>query len=137
MQGRERLSAKPGRAHRPAVDTFGTLRAPDGSESRARLVEYREGRLAAFSADDPTSPLLFDVTSMNIKGRLLTAGTADGELKFQKAGCGCETPYALKIGRNALLRGAALLDEGETAEPAETQTLMQDLLNGDVPGAQP
>ena len=127
----QRQRAGKTRPRQPAVDTFGTLRAPDGAEARVRLIEYAENRLAAFSEADPEHPLLFEVEDMHIKGRILTATAENGaELRFQKAGCGCETPYALRGGRNKLLREAGL---EEPAEPAP-DTLMQQILSGEVPG---
>jgi hypothetical protein len=70
---------------------------------------------------------------MHIKGRILTATAENGaELKFQKAGCGCETPHELRGGRNKLLRDAGL--EGE-AEPPAAPTAMEAILNGEAPAS--
>ena len=109
------------------MDTFGTIKLPSGGEARVRLIEYAENKFAAFSVDAITDPAVFEVTDMNIKGRLLTAQTEAGEVKFQKAGCGCETPHELRGGRNKLLRDAGL--EGAPEPPAEP-TFMETILQG-------
>lgn len=129
MTGRARAATKQ-RPRQPAVDTFGTIKLPGGGEARVRLIEYAVNRLAAFTVDTITSPATFEVEGMNIKGRVLTAQTETGELKFQKAGCGCETPYELRGGRNKLLRDAGLEDTPE--EPAPP-TIMENILQGEAP----
>lgn len=100
---------------RNQVDVFGTLRCGE-TEARVRLMSLDGGRLAAFEAADPTSPHLFELEGdIHVKGRILTAQTQYGELKFQKAGCGCETPRELRVSRTLLLQGAGLA--GEPAPP--------------------
>lgn len=134
MRDRSRTNAQ--RAQRqkprqPSVDTFGTLRFPGEGEARGRLIEYAENQYAFFTEDNLTHPLTFEAVGANIKGRVFSAQIAPGEVKFQKAGCGCETPYSLRGGRNKLIRDAGL----ESAPEPSPDTLMQNILNGEVPGA--
>jgi hypothetical protein len=99
--------------YRPKVDAFGTVSLADNSY-KARVINYADGKLAVFQEGAPTSPVLFDLTSdLNIKGRIMTSSirTPDEEeieFRFQKAGCGCETPRALRGGRNRLLEAAGV-----------------------------
>jgi hypothetical protein len=105
-QRRGRSAPRDPNAWKPRVDVFGTLRLPSGEEFRARLIEYAPSSLAAFTASDPENPLLFRIDGeFAIKGRLLTATLEDdgGQVKFQKAGCGCETPHQLRGARAPLL----------------------------------
>jgi hypothetical protein len=91
------------------IDAFGTLRAGE-IEVRARLIEYEANKFAAFRTDG--EPITFQAESYTVKGRLLTAQVAEGpEIRFQKAGCGCETPHQLRGAR------APLLAQLEIAEP--------------------
>ena len=119
-QRQQRPARKTGAAWTPRIDVFGTLRMPDGSESRARLIEYAPLHFAAFTKDAVQTPLLFATQGdFSIKGRIMTAAVEDSgaEVKFQKAGCGCETPHELRAGRSVLLR-AVPIAEAETEEPA-------------------
>lgn len=96
------------------VDAYGTLKAGE-HEFKARLIEYAEHQFAAFDATNPQEPLLFNVESYTVKGRLLTAQVAEGDdIKFQKAGCGCETPHNLRGSRGRLMEAAPAF---QTAEP--------------------
>lgn len=129
MTGRARAATKR-RPRQPAVDTYGTLRFPSEGEARGRLIEYAVDQYAFFTESDLTHPMTFDVTDAHVKGRVLTATTPAGEVKFQKAGCGCETPYSLRGGRNKLLRDAGLEDTPEELAPP---TIMESVLNGAAP----
>jgi hypothetical protein len=131
--GRERRQQQRVRASRnaaarprtPAIDTFGTLKFPGEGDARGRLIEYEVDKYAFFTEGSPTTPLTFEVTNANIRGRVFTASLSEEqEVKFQKAGCGCETPYSLRGGRNKLLRDAGL---DQPAEPA-SDTFMQQVL---------
>ena len=88
----------------PRVDVFGTLRLPSGGDVRGRLIEYAPDTFAFFTADAPEDPVLFETSGEFVmKGRTLTAQSEYGEIKFQKAGCGCETPHNLRGARSPLL----------------------------------
>ena len=88
------------------IDAYGTLKAGE-HEFKARLIEYAENTFAAFNAQDPQDPLLFTVEAYTVKGRMLTAQVAEGEpIRFQKAGCGCETPHNLRGSRGRLMEAA-------------------------------
>ena len=129
MRGRSRAATKQ-RPRQPSVDTFGTLKIPGEGDVRGRLIEYAENQYAFFTEENLTHPLTFAAESANIKGRVFTAQTEAGEMKFQKAGCGCETPYSLRGGRNKLIREAGL----ETPEEPSPDTLMGQILSGEIPG---
>lgn len=112
------------------MDTFGTLKFPGEGEARGRLIEYAENRYAFFTEGNISEPVTFDVTSASIRGRIFTAQLeGEAEVKFQKAGCGCETPYSLRGGRNKLLREAGLDQPEAPTEP----TIMEDILKGETP----
>lgn len=142
-QSRPRRQRATSGSFTPRVDVFGTLRTPEG-EARVRLMEYAPSAFAAFSAESPENPLLFMIEGdFHMKGRLFTAALTGGsEVKFQKAGCGCETPHQLRGARRPLLEAAGLLGDllepytGEVLERQEYQTpdeLTESL--GDIPGA--
>lgn len=109
-QGAAHRSASYAKTRHNGIDAFGTLRLPgDHVGERVRLVEYGDGRFAAFSAAEPTAPVLLEVAEYQVKGRLLRGTLADGaEFAFQKAGCGCETPRELRGPRGRLLEEAGL-----------------------------
>lgn len=129
MQGRSRPATRQ-RPRQPSVDTFGTLRFPGEGEARGRLIEYADNQYAFFTEDNLRHPLTFTAEDAHIKGRVFSAQIEPGEIKFQKAGCGCETPYTLRGGRNKLIHDAGL----EVPEEPSPDTLMQEILNGGVPG---
>lgn len=146
-QSRPRRQRATSGSFTPRVDVFGTLRTPEG-EARVRLMEYAPSAFAAFSAESPENPLLFMIEGdFHMKGRLLTATLASpvpgAEVKFQKAGCGCETPHQLRGARRPLLEAAGLLPDGvlepDVGQPLERQEYpTPDELTaslGDIPGA--
>ena len=137
MRGRSRAATKQ-RPRQPSVDTFGTLKIPGEGDVRGRLIEYAENQYAFFTEENLTHPLTFAAESANIKGRVFTAQTEAGEMKFQKAGCGCETPYSLRGGRNKLIREAGLEEQAESptapAPEESSDTLMSQILSGEIPG---
>lgn len=100
--------------HKPKVDAYGTVRVLD-NEYKARVMEFAPRRLAIFRDISPQTPVVLELTTDPVlKGRLMrTTFTApetsdELELVFQKAGCGCETPRNLRIGRNSLMSAAGL-----------------------------
>lgn len=128
MQGRSRAATKQ-RPRQPSVDTFGTIKFPGESDTRGRLIEYADNLYAFFTEGNLTQPTTFTAFEARIKGRVFTAQIEQGEVKFQKAGCGCETPQNLRGGRNKLLRDAGLEEPAAPVEP----TIMENVLNGEVP----
>jgi hypothetical protein len=90
------------------IDAFGTLKTVTGEMIRARLIEHAPNEFAAFPAGG-ADPIQFTAESYTVKGRLLTVQLDDGgELQFQKAGCGCETPRELRGARTPLLQRAGI-----------------------------
>lgn len=79
------------------IDAFGDLRV-DGQRSRARLIQITPITYAAFSQDDPKTPLLLTATGpATVKGRVVTIELIGGGLaEFRRAGCGCQTPNNLR-----------------------------------------
>jgi hypothetical protein len=105
-QQRGRSARRDPDAWTPRIDVFGTLRLPGEADARCRLIEYAPASFAAFSAADPERPATFRVEGeFAISGRNLRAELEGGagEVRFQKAGCGCETPQSLRGARAPLL----------------------------------
>ena len=131
------MPRKAGAPWTPRIDVFGTLRLPDNTEIRARLIEYAPLHFAAFTKDAVETPLLFTTQGdFNIKGRIMTAAVEDSgtEVKFQKAGCGCETPHELRAGRSVLLRAVPQepAPEEPDADEAYAQMIDEEVANGRV-----
>lgn len=125
-QQRQRTTKASSGAWTPRIDVFGTLRLPS-EEVRARLIEYAPATFAAFSAESIENPILFTIEGeFNIKGRIMTAQSEAGEVKFQKAGCGCETPHQLRTARSKLLEHVPTAPQEPTLTPDElTQQVLE------------
>jgi hypothetical protein len=131
-QRRGRSAPRDPNAWRPRVDVFGTLRLPTGGEARGRLIEYAPSQFAFFTVDNIEDPVTFRIDGeFAIKGRLFTAYLEHqgSEIKFQKAGCGCETPHQLRGARAPLLAHVPIAEaEADEAVPDTVHELqMQDV----------
>lgn len=130
-QQRPRPPKYKGSAYVPRVDVFGTLKFPGAADARGRLIEYAPGSFAFFTVDSIESPSVFTVEGeFAMKGRTLTVQADVGEVRFQKAGCGCETPYQLRGARAPLLQ---YVPEAQPEPELTSDDLTEQLL--DLPGA--
>lgn len=79
------------------IDAFGDLRI-DGNRIKARLIQISALMYAAFSSDNPQTPLLITAVSPpTVQGRNVTVELiGGGQLEFRRAGCGCQTPSSLR-----------------------------------------
>lgn len=119
MRGRRPRTAH--EAYTPKVDVYGTLKSFTGDEVRGRLIEYAPSQFAFFTATDRENPLTFTTEGeFQVKGRVLTAMTTGGEIRFQKAGCGCETPHELRGARKPLLEFLPQPQSEPESEEVET-----------------
>ena len=82
--------------------------------------------ITQYDVQTSTPPLTFQVEGeFHIKGRLFSATTTGGaDIKFQKAGCGCETPHELRGARRPLLELLPQVQEllqPDTGQPLHSQ----------------
>jgi hypothetical protein len=79
------------------IDAFGDLKI-DGQRSRARLIQITPITYAAFSQDDPKTPMLLTATGpYRVQGRNVWIELiGGGSVEFRRAGCGCQTPSVLR-----------------------------------------
>jgi hypothetical protein len=112
----------------PRIDVYGTLRLLDG-EFLCRLIEYAPSQFAAFTLDIEHPVTFITDGDFAIKGRIMTAQVQGGEVKFKKAGCGCETPHQLRGSRGKLLEYLPIApEELEQKMPDTVQELKAEWL---------
>jgi hypothetical protein len=89
--------------HTPRIDAFGKVSIDSHSIGSYRIIETGPQTLTLFHETEPPRALELSGPYQS-KARKLTATLTDGStVLFERAGCGCQTPQALRGPRSRFL----------------------------------